>query len=143
MSHHDNPTLSENALARVPGIDSGMSLRPADFVRDSVSFTEASRPAGSVALDFGCEHHDGRLMRLWMSPRSGSATFGGEGLHGAWSTDTRGLGAVLLWCTWKGCHNSSRLTNEWLVDQLGMVRHDFEAGRGLPIAWIPLSEVKG
>lgn len=142
MNHHDNPTLSEAVLARVRGVDSRIPLRPADFVKDLVSFTGASRPAGSVALDFGCEHHDGRLMRLWMSPESGSTTFGGEGLHGAWGTDPRGRGAIVVWCTRKGCHNISRLTNEWLVDHLGMVRHDFEAGRGLPIAWFPLTEVK-
>ena len=143
MNHPDKPTLSEAELAQVRGVDSRIPLRPADFLSDSVSLTGASRPAGSVALDFGCEHHDGRLMRLWMSAEPGRTTFGGEGLHGACCTDSRGRGAVVVTCARQGCHNSSRLTNEWLVAHLGMVRHDFEAGKGLPIAWIPISEVKG
>ena len=142
MNHHGSPTLSEAVLAQVRGVGSRTPLRPADFVRDITSPTEGSRPAGSVALDFGCEHHDGRLMRLWMSPRSGSTTFGGEGRHGSWNTDPTAPGAVVVWCTRKGCHNSSRLTNEWLVAHLAMVRRDFEGGRGLPIAWFPLSEAK-
>ena len=143
MNHHENPALSEAVLAQVRGVGSGISLRPADFLKDSVSFAGSSRPAGSVALDFGCERHDGRLMRLWMSPQSGSTTFGGEGRHGAWGTDSRGCGAVVVWCTQPGCHNSSRLTNEWLVAHLGMVLHDFETGKGLPIAWFPLCDPKG
>jgi len=143
MNHPHYPTLSEAVLAQVRGVGSGTPLRPGDFLKDSVSFIGSSRPAGSVALDFGCEHHDGRLMRLWMSSRSGSTTFGGEGRHGAWATDSRGPGAVVVWCTEQGCHNRSRLTNEWLVAHLEMVRHDFETGKGLPIAWFPLSDPKG
>lgn len=141
MNHQDSPALSESMLAQVRGVSSRIPLRPADFVKDIVSFTAASRPAGSVALDFGCEHHGGTLLRLWMSPQCGSTTFGGEGRHGAWDTDTRGRGAVVVTCTQPGCQNSSRLTNEWLVTHLGMVRRDFEAGKGLPIAWFPLSEI--
>lgn len=142
MSHPEEPTLSQAVLAQGRGVDPRIPPRPADFVKDAFSFTEKSRPPGSVALDFGCEHHHGRLMRLWMSSEVGRTTFGGEGLHGAWGTDGQGCGAVVVTCTQHGCPISARLTNEWLVAHLGMVRQDFEAGKGLPIAWIPLSGVQ-
>jgi hypothetical protein len=93
-----------------------------------------------VALDFTCDMHGGRLMRLWMSPGAGETTFGGEGAQGAWDTDPSGRGSVIVWCIRQECRNSARLTNEWLVATLTRVRADFEAGRGLPIALIPLSQ---
>jgi hypothetical protein len=126
--------LGRGAKSRIP-------LRPADFVRDSVSLPQAPRQPGSLALDLSCDMHGGRLMRLWMSPRAGDATFGGEGAKGAWDSDPSGCGAVLVTCVRPGCHNSARLTNEWLTASFGQVQADFEAGRGLPIAWFPLSQV--
>lgn len=141
MNGNGKPTLGEAILAQVRGAKSKISARPADCVKDFVSLPETSRPAGSVALDFACDKHDGRLLRLWMSPHGGSTTFGGEGRKGAWDTDSSGRGAFVVTCTQRGCHNSSRLTNEWLVAHLGKVRSDFEAGKGLPIAWFPLSRV--
>ena len=134
-------TLGELILAQVRGVEPEMSLRPADFVKDFVSFPEASRPPGSVALDFACDLHAGRLMRLWMSRHVGGTMFGGEGVQGAWDTDTSGCGAVVVRCTQQGCRRSARLTNEWLVASLRQVQATFEAGKGLPIAWFPLSEV--
>ena len=115
-----------------------------DFVKDFVRFPGASPPDGSVALDFTCDKHSGKLMRLWMSRQAKGATlFGGEGPRGAWDTDTSGRGAVLVACTQQGCHTSARLTNDWLVARLRQVRTTFEAGKGLPMAWIPLSHVGG
>lgn len=138
MNHHGSFTLSESVFAQVRGIGSKIPPRPADFV----SVTGASRPAGSVALDVGCARHNGRLIRFWMSPRSGSITFGGEGREGAWDTDSSGRGAVVVTCPRNGCNNSVRLTNEWLVAHLGEVRSNFESGKGLPIAWFPLSQAE-
>jgi hypothetical protein len=139
MSSSDEPRLGELILTRARVVKSEMSLRPADFVKDFVSLPEASRPAGSVALDFTCDLHAGRLMRLWMSAQAGDATFGGEGVKGAWDTDTSGCGAVVVRCTRQGCRRSARLTNEWLVASFRQVQADFGAGKGLPIAWFPLS----
>jgi hypothetical protein len=141
MNSDDKPTLGEAILAQVRGVRSRIPWRPTDFVRDFVSLPKESRPAGSVALDFSCDMHGGRLMRLWMSPQAGDATFGGEGVKGAWGTDTSGLGAVMVTCMRHGCRNSARLTNEWLVASFEQVQVDFEAGKGLPIAWFPLSQV--
>lgn len=98
-------------------------------------------PAGSVALDFTCDTHGGRLMRLWMSRQAGHTTFGGEGVPGAWDTDTSGCGVVMVRCNHEDCRNSARLTNEWLVASFRQVLVNFEAGKGLPIAWFPLSQV--
>jgi hypothetical protein len=137
----DNPTLGGAILAQMRGVKSRIGLRPSDFVKDFVSLPQASRPCGSVALDFSCGTHTGRLMRLWMSPQAGGVTFGGEGRQGAWVTDTNGRGGVLLRCTRHGCHNSARLTNDWLVARLAKVRSDFETGKGLPIAWFSLTQV--
>jgi hypothetical protein len=141
MSSHGRLTLGEAILAQVRGGRSTGPMRPVEALNDFVSRSEPSRPAGTVALDFSCDRHDGRLMRLWMSARSGDVTFGGEGAEGAWVTDGSGRGAVILRCTRQGCRNSARLTNEWLVASFKRVRANFEAGRGLPIAWFPLSEV--
>lgn len=143
MSSNDEPTLDELILARVRGVESEMSLRPADFVKDFVWFPEASRPAGSVALDFTCDLHAGRLIRLWMSLQAGDTRFGGEGVKGAWDTDTSGCGAVVVRCTRQGCRRSARLTNEWLVASFRQVQADFGAGKGLSIAWFPLSQAGG
>jgi len=141
MSKCDTPTISGAILAQVRGVRSRIPQRPADFVKDYVSHRRASRPAGSVALDFTCDKHGGRLMRLWMSSRAGQATFGGEGVTGAWDTDTSGSGAVVVTCLRRGCRNSARLTNDWLVATLSQVRAEFDAGRGLPIGWFQLSQV--
>src|SRR5664280_1336774 len=141
MSSSDQPTLGEAILAQVRGVEARIPSRPTDFVRDSISLPEASRPVGSVALDFSCDRHGGRLMRLWMSPQAGDARFGGEGAKGAWDSDASGCGAVMVTCVRPGCRNSARLTNEWLAASFGQVQADFEAGRGLPIAWVPLSQV--
>ncbi|HEY5471922.1 MAG TPA: hypothetical protein VIK32_01895 [Candidatus Limnocylindrales bacterium] len=142
MSSNDGPTLGEVILAGVRGVKSKMPLRPADSVKEFGSLPETSRPAGSVALDLTCDLHGGRLMRLWMSPpHSGDATLGGEGVKGAWDTETSDREAVVVTCTREGCRNSARLTNEWLVASLRQVRSNFEAGKGLPIAWFPLSKV--
>ena len=141
MTNTENPALGKAILVRTPDVTSKTSARPADFVKDVVILPETSRPAGSVALDFGCDRHNGRLMRLWMSFQAECTTFGGEGRKGAWDTDTRDQGAIVVKCTRPGCHNSARLTNDWLVASLGKVRTDFVAGKGLPIAWFPLSEV--
>jgi hypothetical protein len=141
MRISDQPTLGETILAQVRGVRAAIPLRPADFVKDLVRLPVASRPAGSVALDFTCGRHGGRLMRLWMSPQAEGVTFGGEGVKGAWDTDASGRGAVVVTCTERGCRRSARLTNEWLVASLRRVRADFEAGKGLPIAWFPLSQV--
>jgi hypothetical protein len=116
-------------------------MRPADFVRNLVAHHKASRPAGAVALDFTCDKHGVRLMRLWMSPRAGDATFGGEGVEGAWHSDPSGCGALVVRCLRHDCKSSARLTNEWLEASFRRVRADFEAGRGLPIASYPLSQV--
>lgn len=141
MSSYDKPTFGEAILSQVRGVRFRTPLRTADFVKDFVSLPEASRPAGSVALDITCDTHGGRLMRLWMSPQAGNAMFGGEGAKGAWDTDPSGRGAVVVTCIRAGCRNSARLTSEWLVATLVKVQTDFEAGRGLPIAWFPLSQV--
>jgi hypothetical protein len=125
MSSNDNATLGEVILAGIRGVRFKMPLCPANFVKESVSRPGVSRPAGSVALDFTCDLHGGRLMRLWMAPEDGVATFGGEGVKGAWGTDTNDRGA----------------TNDWLVARLRQVEADFDAGKGLPIAWFPLSKV--
>jgi hypothetical protein len=141
MSSTDRPTLGEAILAQVRGVRSRIPPRPLDFVKDFVSHPKTSRPAGSVALDFTCDKHGVRLMRLWMSPRSGEITFGGEGVKGAWDTDSSGPGAVVVRCVRHGCRNSAVLTNDWLVATFGRVRADFEAGKGLPIASFQLSQV--
>jgi hypothetical protein len=141
MSSHGRSTLGEAIRTQVRGLRSSIPPRPVDFLNNLVSWSEASRPAGTVALDFSCDMHDGRLMRLWMSAQSGTVTFGGQGAQGAWDTDTSAPDAVVLRCTRRGCRNSARLTNEWLVGSFRRVRDDFEAGRGLPIAWFPLSQV--
>lgn len=141
MINTENPALGEAILAPALGVRSKTSARPADFVKDLVGLPDTSRPAGSVALDFGCDLHNGRLMRLWMFFQTECTTFGGEGRKGAWDTDTSDQGAIVVTCTWPGCHNSARLTNDWLVASLGKVRTDFASGRGLPIAWFPLSKV--
>ena len=141
MRISDQPTLGETILAQVRGVRSAIPLRPGDFVKDLVRLPVASRPAGSVALDFTCGMHGGRLMRLWMSPQAEGVTFGGEGAKGAWDTDANDQGAIVVKCTRPGCQNSARLTNDWLVASLGKVRTDFVTGKGLPIAWFPLSQV--
>ena len=141
MRISDQSTLGETILAQVRGVRSGIPLRPADFVKDLVRLPVASRPAGSVALDFTCGMHGGRLMRLWMSPQAEGVTFGGEGVKGEWDTDTSDRGAVVLTCTRQGCRDRALLTNDWLVASLRQVEADFEAGKGLPIAWFPLSKV--
>jgi len=46
-------------------------------------------------------------------------------------------------CTRQGCRRSARLTNEWLVASFRQVQADFEAGKGLPIGWFPLSQAGG
>jgi hypothetical protein len=143
MSFTEKPTLGEAILAQVRGVRSRIPLRPADFVKDFVSHPKTSRPAGSVALDFTCDTHGARLMRLWMSPCSGEITFGGEGAKGAWDSDPSGRGAVVVRCIQKECRNSAVLTNDWLVATFRQVRADFEAGKGLPIASFPLSQVGG
>jgi hypothetical protein len=135
------PRLGGTILAQVRSVRSRIPLRPTDSVKDLLSHPRAPRPAGSVALDFTCETHGVRLMRLWMSPRTGDATFGGEGVRGAWDIDPRGCGAVVVRCLRHECRSSARLTNDWLVDSLRRVRAEFEAGRGLPIASFPLSQV--
>jgi hypothetical protein len=141
MSSNDRPRLGVAILAQVRGARSKMQPRPVDFVKDFVRLPGASRPAGSVALDFTCDTHGGRLMRLWMSRQAGNTTFGGEGVQGAWDADTSGCGAVVVRCSRDGCRNSARLTNEWLMTSFTQVLANFEAGRGLPIAWFPLSQV--
>jgi hypothetical protein len=141
MSSNDKATLGAVILAGTQGVKFKIPLCPADFLKEFVPFQGVSRPAGSVALDFTCDLHGGRLMRLWMSPQAGDATFGGEGAKGAWDTDTSDRAAVVLTCTQPGCRNSARLTNDWLVASLRQVEADFAAGKGLPIAWFPLSKV--
>ena len=142
MSSNDRPTLGDVILAGVRGVKSKMSVRPADVDKEFTSLPETSRPAGSVALDLTCDQHGGRLMRLWMSPpQAGDATLGGEVIKGAWNTDTSDRRAVVVTCIHQGCRNSARLTTDWLVASLRQVRTDFEAGKGLPIAWFPLSKV--
>jgi len=126
--------LGRGAKSRIP-------LRPADFVRDSVSLPQAPRQPGSLALDLSCDMHGGRLMRLWMFPPSAGVTFEGEGRKGAWDSDDSGCGAVVVTCTRQGCRQSAHLTNDWLVARLRQVLADFEAGKGLPIAWHTLSQV--
>jgi hypothetical protein len=143
MRGSHRPTLGEAILAQVRGAHSKTPLRPADFVKDLVRLPGASRPAGSVALDFTCDAHGGRLMRLWMSPQAGKATFGGEGVKGAWDTDASDGGAVVVTCNRDGCRNSARLSNEWLVSSFRQVRANFEAGKGLPIRWFRLSQIGG
>ena len=129
-------------LARMGGVKVVVPPALGDFVKDFVSLPEVSRPAGSVALDFACDRHGGRLMRFWMSRQAEGATlFGGEARKGAWDTDTSGRGAVVVTCTRPGYHRSARLTNDWLVARLREVRADFEAGKGLPIARLSLSQV--
>jgi hypothetical protein len=113
-----------------------------DFISDFIRLPRSSSPAGSVSLDVACDRHGGRLMRLWMSREArGSTLFGGDGRNEVWDTDTQGRGAVIVKCTWPGCHRSARLTNDWLEARLLHVRADYEAGQGLPIAQIPLSQV--
>jgi len=141
MTRNERSTLVEGILAQVRCAKSEVALRPVDFVEECISAHESSRPAGSVALDFACDRHGGRLMRLWMSPQTGNVTFGAEGVKGAWNTDSSGPGAVVVTCTWPGCCNTARLTNDWLMESLRHVWADFEAGKGLPIAWFPLSQV--
>jgi len=141
MSSTDKPTLGEAILAQVRGVKSRIPPRPLDSVKDFVSHPKTSRPAGSVALDFTCDKHGVRLMRLWMSPRAGEITFGGEGVEGAWDTDSSGRGAVVVRCVRQGCRNNAVLTNDWLVATFRQVRADFESGKGLPIALFPLSRV--
>ena len=141
MSSNDEATLGEVILAGMRGVKSKMALCPANFVKEFVSLPVVSRPAGSVALDFTCDLHGARLMRLWMSLQAGDATFGGEGVKGEWDTDTSDRGAVVLTCTRQGCRDRALLTNDWLVASLRQVEADFEAGKGLPIAWFPLSKV--
>ncbi|MEP7191273.1 MAG: hypothetical protein ABI903_00225 [Actinomycetota bacterium] len=141
MSFTDRPTLGESILAHVRGVRSRIPLRPADFVKDFVSDPKMSRPAGAVALDFICDTHGVLLMRVWMSPRSGEITFGGEGVKGAWDNDPGGRGAVVLRCNRSDCLHSAVLTNDWLVATFARVRGDFEAGKGLPIASFSLSQV--
>ncbi len=136
----ENPALGQAILAGARGAKSTVSARPADLVKDLGGLPETSRPAGPVALDFGCDLHSGRLMRLWMSLQAECITFGGEGREGAWDTDTSDQGAIVVKCTSPGCHNSARLTNDWLVASLGKVRTDFATGKGLSIAWFPLSQ---
>jgi hypothetical protein len=118
-----------------------MPLRPGDFVREFVSLPGVSRLVGSVALDLTCDLHGGRLMALSMSLQAGDATFGDEGVKGAWDTDISDRGTVVLTCTRPRCRNSARLTNDWMVASLRQVEADFEAGKGLPIAWFPLSKL--
>lgn len=141
MNRNGNSTLGGAILAQVRGVTSEIPPCIADFVKEVVSPHHGSRPAGSVAIDIACDVHNGRLMRLWMAHKGDSVTFGGEGDKGAWEADASGRGAVLVRCTRQGCLNSARLTNEWLVAHLGKVRRDFETGKGLPIAWFPLSQV--
>src|SRR5665811_875401 len=58
MSSEDKPSLGEAILAQVRSVKTKIPLRPADFVKDFVSFPGGSRPAGSVALDFTCDVHE-------------------------------------------------------------------------------------
>lgn len=141
MGSNSNHTLGEAILAQVRGAKAEIPLGLVDFVKEFVSFPETSRPVGSVALDFACDIHGGRLMRLWMSRWAEGTTFGGEGRKGAVDADASGRGSVVVTCTRQGCRNSARLTNDWLLVHLRQVRTDFEAGRGLPIAWFSLSQV--
>jgi len=120
------------------GLRDRISPAVGDFIRD-FRRPEAP-PPGAVALDVACDQHGGRLMRLWMSRQAQGFRFGGEGVQDAWATDTRGRGAVVVTCTEQPCRSSARMTNDWLVDRLRRVREDYEAGRGLPIAWVPLSQ---
>jgi len=76
-----------------------------------------------------------------MSRQAQGVTFGGQGRHGAWAADSSGRGAVVVMCTRRSCRATARLTNDWLVARLMQVRSDFEAGKGLPIAWLPLSKL--
>ena len=141
MTNTENPALGKAILAQSRGVKSTIPARPADFVEHLVGLPETARPVGSVALDFGCDLHNGRLMRLWMSFQAECTTFGGEGRKGAWDTDANDQGAIVVKCTRPGCQNSARLTNDWLVASLGKVQTDFVTGKGLPIAWFPLSQV--
>ena len=141
MSTSDRPTLGEAILAQARGVQSRARLHPVDFVKSFTSHPSRSRPAGSVALDFTCDKHGGRLMRLWMSPQAGEATFGGEGVKEAWNPDPSDGDVVVVTCIRQGCHNSARLTTDWLEASFRRVRADFEAGKGLPIASCPLSQV--
>ena len=93
-----------------------------------------------MALDFECDMHGGRLMRIWMSHQAKDVTFGGEGREGAWATDASSRGAVVVKCTRHRCRRSARLTDDWLLARFREVRADFEAGEGPPIAWFPLSQ---
>lgn len=127
---------TETVLAHTAVMDTG------DFMTDFIRLPRSSAPPGSVSLDVCCDEHGGRLMRLWMSRQAKGATlFGGEGRNDAWATDSGGRGAVLVMCTRQGCQRNARLTNDWLVGRLMHVRAEFEAGQGLPVAQIPLSEV--
>jgi len=141
MSSDSRPTLGEAILAQARGVKAESPLGIADFVRELDSLPETSRPVGSVALDFECDIHGGRLIRLWMSLQAEGARFGGEGRQGALDADASGRGGFVVKCTRQGCRRSARLTNDWLMARLGQVRTDFEAGKGLPIAWFPLSQV--
>ena len=130
-------------LAQVRDAKAEVSFPLGDLVKDFVGLPATSPPPGSVALDVGCDLHGGRLMRLWMSRQAEGVTFGGEGTKGAWTADASGQGAIVVTCTWQNCRRSARLTNDWLLARLRGVRADFEAGRGLPIAWFPLSRLGG
>jgi hypothetical protein len=127
--------IERASVAQVP-------MTTGDFISDFIRLPRSSSPAGSVSLDVACDLHGGRLMRLWMAHEaSGSTVFGGEGRNDVWDTDTQGRGAVIVRCTRPGCQGSARLTNDWLEARLLHVRADYEAGQGLPIAQIPLSQV--
>jgi len=128
---------TRDRLEQLRGLRDRIPPTVGDFIKD-FRRPEAP-PPGSVALDVACDQHGGRLMRLWMSRQAQGFRFGGEGAQDAWATDTRGRGAVVVTCTQQRCRSSARLTNDWLVARLRRVREDFEAGRGLPIAWVPLS----
>src|SRR5450759_5949388 len=112
MSSNDEPTLGELILAQVRGVEFEMLPRPADFVKVFVSLPKASRPVGAVALDFTCDLHAGRLMRLWMSVQAGDTRFGGEAVKGAWDTDTKGCGMLVVRCIRQGCSSSATLTHK-------------------------------
>lgn len=130
----DRPTQMREVKAEA-------SPAPGDFVKDFVRLPESSRPVGSVALDFECDMHGGRLMRIWMSHQAEDVTFGREGREGAWATDASSRGAVVVTCTRHRCRRSASLTDDWLVARFSKVRADFDAGEGPPIAWFPLSQV--
>lgn len=140
------PVLMEKAsMKKAPMGEVPMQRAPmatGDFVSDFIRLPRSSSPAGSVSLDVVCDRHGGPLMRLWMSREArGSRLFGGDGRSEVWAIDTHGRGAVVVKCTQPGCHESARLNNDWLEARLLHVRADYEAGQGLPIAQIHLSQV--